>query len=144
MTTNRAGRGRRPARPAGPGRPAGLGTAARSGKTARPGKAPRPLPKGDALFTPAASAGRQAIERQSAAPLLWLHQLPAWLLPLLAAGLLVTGFALHGWGAAVALCGVAALLSWLAALSWPRLTGQGRVLRLAAIACVLVAAVLRA
>ncbi|HXP18335.1 MAG TPA: DUF6703 family protein [Streptosporangiaceae bacterium] len=126
MSTNRAQR-RRP-----PGRPA------------RPVRAPRPLPEGDALFTPGASARRQAIERQSAAPLLWLHQIPVWLLPLLAVGLLVTGLAVHGWVGAVALCGVAVLLGWLAALSWPRLSAQGRLLRTAAIACVLLAAVIRA
>lgn len=105
---------------------------------------PRPLPKGDTLFTPGASPARASIEQRSATPLLWLHQLPVWLPPLLAVALLVTGFSEPGWGGAIALCGVAAVLGWLAALSWPRLSAQGRLLRLAAVAAVLAVAVIRA
>lgn len=104
---------------------------------------PRPLPKGDTLLTPAASPARQALEQRSATPLLWAHQLPAWLIPLLAVGLLVAGLAVRGWAGAAALVAVAALLGWLAALSWPRLSAQGRLLRIAAVAVVLAAAVLR-
>lgn len=72
-----------------------------------------------------------------------LRQLPTWLLPVLLVALLVTGLAVHGWVAAIALCGVAGVLSWLAALSWPSLAASGRLLRVAAIACVLLVAVLR-
>ncbi len=48
----------------------------------------RPLPKGDAFFTPGATGMRREIERRSAAPLVFLHGLPRWILPvaLLAAG----------------------------------------------------------
>lgn len=83
------------------------------------------------------------MEQRSAAPLLWLHQLPAWLLPLLAVGLLIAGLAAGGWGGAAALAGLAAVLGWLAALSWPRLSGQGRLLRVISVGCVLLVAVLR-
>jgi hypothetical protein len=104
---------------------------------------PRPLPRGNTLFTPDASPSRQAVEQRSATSLLWLHQLPAWLLPLLAVVLLVVGLAVGGWAGAAALAGVAVLLGWLAALSWPRLSAQARMLRVATIAVVLLVAVIR-
>ncbi len=129
MSTNRA---RRPGPTPGPAR-AGPARARR----------PRPLPKGDTLFTPDASPARASIEQRSATPLLWLHQLPAWLLPVLAVALLVTGLAVAGWAGAVALCVLASVLGWLAAVTWPRLTAPGRVLRVAMIGVVLAAAVLR-
>jgi hypothetical protein len=107
-------------------------------------RGPRPLPKGNTLFTPGASPSRQALEHRSATSLLWLHQLPAWLLPVLAAGLLVAGFAVRGAGGAIALCGLAVVLGWLAAVSWPRLSAHGRLLRVAVICAVLAIAVFRA
>jgi hypothetical protein len=97
----------------------------------------RPLPKGDTLFTPGASAARLATERRSAKPLLYLYQLPTWVAPLLLVVLLITGLAVRGPGGAAALCGVAAVLAWLAALSWPRLSTPGRTGRLLAVAVVL-------
>ena len=116
----------------------------------RPGQAgrgrqrrPRPLPPGNTLFTPDPSPARASFERRSATPLLWLHQLPRWLLPVLGVGLLVIGFALTGWGGAIALLVVAALLGWLAAVSWPRLSAQGRLLRVVAVAVVVVIAMVR-
>ena len=128
MSTNRA---RQASRPAGP--------AARPAARRRP----RPLPDGDSLFTADASAARQAIEQRSATPLLWLHQLPRWLAPVLAVALLVTGLAAGGWAGAIALCGLAAVLAWLAAMSWPRLSAQGRVLRVAVIGLVVLVAIIR-
>jgi hypothetical protein len=119
--------------------------------SSRPGQAragrsrgPRPLPKGDTLFTPEAAPTRQAFEHRSATSLLWLHQLPAWLLPVLAAGLLVAGLAIGGVGGAVALCGLAVVLGWLATVSWPRLSAPGRLLRVAVICGLLALAVFRA
>jgi hypothetical protein len=87
---------------------------------------------------------RQAIERSSARPLLFLHQLPRWLPPLVLLVLLVTGFAGPGWIGAAALVLVAVALGWLGYLSWPTLTAQGRLLRVAAAACVLALAVVQA
>jgi hypothetical protein len=104
---------------------------------------PRPLPKGDTLFTPDATPGRESLERKSATSVLWLHQLPLWVFPVLAACLLVAGFALRGWAGAIVLFCLAAVLGWLAALSWPRLPAQGRVLRVVIIAVVVAAAVVR-
>jgi hypothetical protein len=51
--------------------------------------------------------------------------------------LLVTGLAVRGPGGAVALCAVAAVLGWLASVSWPRLAVSGRAGRVLAIAVVL-------
>jgi hypothetical protein len=102
--------------------------------TNRPGsQRVRPLPKGSSLYTPNASAARQTAERHSARPLLYLHQLPRWVPPVVLAVLLVVGLAVRGPGGAAALCVVAALLGWLAALSWPRLTAGGRAGRLVTI-----------
>ena len=104
---------------------------------------PRPLPPGRSLFTPDASPSRQSLEHRSATSLLWLHQLPPWLAPVLAVALLVGGFALHGWGGAIALAGLAVVLAWLAAVSWPRLSGASRSLRVVVIGAILAVAVLR-
>jgi hypothetical protein len=100
----------------------------------------RPLPKGGTLYTPDASPSRQTAERRSAKPLLFLYQLPTWVLPVILVVLLVGGLAMRGPAAAVALCGVAAVLGWLATLSWPRLSSSGRLGRVLAVAVVLVLA----
>ena len=67
-----------------------------------------------------------------------------WLVPLVLAGLLVTGLAVPGWLGALALVLVAAFLGWLAALSWPRLGPATRLLRVAAIVGLLVIAGIQA
>ena len=97
----------------------------------------RPLPKGTSLYTQGASATRQAAERRSARPLLYLHQLPTWVPPLVLVVFLIAGLAVRGPAGAVALCVVAAVLAWLAALSWPRLSSAGRFGRIAAVAVML-------
>lgn len=111
--------------------------------TNRPAGRRRPLPQGQPLYTPGASRSRQVAEQRSAAPLLLLRQLPAWLLPLILVALLIAGLAVHGVLGALALCGVAIVLGWLALMSWPRLTGRGRLGRTAVIALVLVVAVIQ-
>jgi hypothetical protein len=108
------------------------------------GRQRRPLPTGQILYTPGASAARRAVERRSAAALAYLHQLPAILPPLLLAAMLVTGLAVRGWAGTAALGAVAAVLGWLAFVSWPGLSGRGRAGRLAAICCLLALAVLQA
>lgn len=100
----------------------------------------RPLPKGDNLFTPGASPARQATERRSAKPLIFLHQLPTWVAPLVLVALLIAGLAVRGPGGAIALCGVAVVLGWLASLSWPQLSAGGRLGRILAVAVVLAVA----
>jgi hypothetical protein len=100
----------------------------------------KPLPKGNSLFTPDASAARQAAERRSARPLLFLHQLPSWIAPLAVVVLFIVGLSVRGPGGAIALCGVAAVLAWLATLSWPKLAVGGRLGRILVITGVLVLA----
>ena len=106
---------------------------------------PRPLPRGQSLLTPEtqASAGRQSLERRSAVTLLWLHQLPVWVLPVLLVVFLAIGVSVGGVIGAIALAVVAAVLLWLAAVSWPRLSPTGRMIRVLTIAVVLGVAVLR-
>jgi hypothetical protein len=104
----------------------------------------RPLPRGNSLYTPGASTARQAAERRSARPLVYLHQLPAWVAPLILVALLIAGLAVHGPVGAVALCGVAAVLGWLAVVSWPRLQLAGRAGRVLAVAVMLALAAYQA
>jgi hypothetical protein len=97
----------------------------------------RPLPQGTSLYTPGASPGRQATERRSARALIYLHQLPRAVAPLLLVAFLIAGLMLRGAAGAVALCLVAAVLAWLAAVSWPRLAPSGRLGRVLAVAVML-------
>ncbi|MGH3273330.1 MAG: DUF6703 family protein [Streptosporangiaceae bacterium] len=125
-----------------------MSTKKRAGTSARPRSQPRPsarrpLPQGRNLYTPDASARRRAFERRSAAPVVFLHQLPRWVPPVVLAVLLITGLSVHGIGGALALLGVAVVLSWLALLSWPRLSLGGRATRTAVIALVTAAAVVQ-
>lgn len=104
----------------------------------------RPLPSGDTLFTPGASPARQATERRSAKALLYLHQLPAWTVPVVLAALVIVGLAVRGPGGAVALCALAAVLGWLASLSWPRLSARARLVRVLVVAVLLALAAFQA
>jgi hypothetical protein len=67
-------------------------------------------------------------------PLIYLRQLPSWLVPLVITALFVVGLAVRGWAGAVALCVVAAFVAWLAYLSWPALAARGRLGRVLAAA----------
>ena len=118
---------------------AGRQSRVRQGRPGQPGRpgARRPLPQGP-LYTPGAGSTRRAVEGRSARAVLLLHQLPKWLLPVVMVALLVTGLAVTGPGGGAALAAMAAVLGWLAYLSWPGLGSQGRTLRGAAILGVLV------
>jgi hypothetical protein len=115
-----------------------------SNRPSRPRQRIRPLPPGQSLFTPDASPARATTERRSAKPLLYLHQLPPWVVAVLAVGLLVAGLALRGPAGAIALFAVAAVLGWLASVSWPRLSAGGRLGRLAAVGLLLALAAFQA
>jgi hypothetical protein len=108
--------------------------------TNRPGARRRLLPPGRTLFTEDASPGRQSIERRSAAPLLFLRQLPPWLLPVGFAVLVFGGLTVRGALGAVLLVVAAAFLAWLGLVSWPRLSPVGRLGRAAVVVLILVAA----
>jgi hypothetical protein len=116
-----------------------------TGQARRPQRGkPRPLPPGTSLYTPGAGDARRSLESSSARPLVVLHQLPVWVIPVVLTALLVTGLAVPGLIGAAALVLVAAFLGWLGAVSWPRLAPAGRLLRVAAVAGVLVVAVIQA
>jgi hypothetical protein len=117
------------------GRPRSGGQRPRGTTAGRPGSpGGRRIPAGRP-GPPGASETRQAVERFSARPLVFLHQLPRWALLLVVLGLLISGFAVPGWIGATALLLVTILLGWLAYLSWPSLSAPGRVLRVLALAC---------
>jgi hypothetical protein len=122
---------------------AGRQAAGRQAAGRAKGQGRRPLPKGQSLYTPGASAGRRAVERRSAALLVYLHQLPRWVPPVVLAALLLTGLTVHGIGGAIALVAVALVLVWLAVVSWPSLSPAGRVVRLLVTALVIGAAVVQ-
>ncbi|MGI9008720.1 MAG: DUF6703 family protein [Streptosporangiaceae bacterium] len=126
-------------------RPRQAGDGPRPAGQARPGRrrGPRPLPRGRSLQTPDATPARASVEQRSATTLLWLHQLPAWVPPVLAVALLVAGLAMRGWAGGIALFGLAVVLAWLAAISWPRLSGPGRLLRIVVAGLVIAAGVIR-
>jgi hypothetical protein len=75
------------------------------------------------------------MERRSAVVLVYLHGMPAWLPPAVAAALLIAGLAIQGWAGGLALVVVGAFAAWLSAVSWPRLSSSGRLGRCAAVGC---------
>lgn len=91
----------------------------------------RPLPAGEQFFTPGATGLRRAVERGSAAPLVFLFQMPRWLLPVILVALLIAGLVVADWRGGVAVLPVLAFIVWLAYLSWPSLRPVGRLLRVA-------------
>ncbi|MEU6431783.1 DUF6703 family protein [Microbispora sp. NPDC046973] len=91
----------------------------------------RPLPQGEQFFTPGATGLRAAVERKSAAPLVFLFQQPRWLAPVILVALLIAGLVVPDWRGGVAVLPVLAFIAWLAYLSWPSLRPVGRLLRVA-------------
>ncbi|TQS30234.1 hypothetical protein FLW16_07355 [Microbispora sp. KK1-11] len=91
----------------------------------------RPLPPGEQFFTPGATGLRAAVERKSAAPLVFLFQLPRWVVPLVMVALLIAGLVVPDWRGGVAVLPVLAFIVGLAYLSWPSLRPVGRLLRVA-------------
>ena len=90
-----------------------------------------------------ASPSRRVLERWSAVPLLILHRMPTWLVPVLLAVLLLVGLAAPWAWAGVFLLVVGVFLGWLLLLSWPITPGSGRLIRLVAVVAVFGAAVAR-
>jgi len=114
------------------------------GQRPRGNPAARSTPPADARpalavpVTPGASGTRQTVERISARPLFFLVHLPKWVPMVVALGLLITGFIVPGLIGAAALLLVAIFLGWLAYMSWPRINTSGRVMRVIAMACMVV------
>ncbi|MEV7007802.1 DUF6703 family protein [Streptosporangium sp. NPDC051022] len=96
-----------------------------------PGRAGRPLPPGEQFFTPGADGLRRRVEQRSAAPLVFLFQLPRWVVPAVLVALLLAGFAVSSFWGGLAVLPVIGFVGWLAYMSWPSLGIRGRVLRVA-------------
>lgn len=94
---------------------------------------PEPRP----FLTPGASPFRLAVERRSAAFLVFLRGLPRPVPGLLVIGLLAAGLLAPPVPGAIAMLAVAALLGWLVFLSWPRIPTVGRGVRLVVVALVI-------
>lgn len=77
---------------------------------------------------------RAAVERWSAAPVVFLHRVPRWTLLVAVFVLLVIGMVGTGWVAAAGVLVLAAALAWFAFLNWPTLDGSGKALRIVALA----------
>nr|WP_062340077.1 DUF6703 family protein [Herbidospora sakaeratensis] len=103
-------------------------------------KAPRPLPPGEQFFTPGATGLRKTVETRSAPLLVFLYQMPKWLLPVVLVAFFIGGFALPDWRGGLCMLPVIAFTGWLAYLSWPSLRVGARVLRLALLAFLLAVA----
>ncbi len=89
-----------------------------------------------------ATGWRAALERRSAGPLIILHRLPSWLVPVLLAILLVAGLALPR-PAQILLLVPGVFLAWLLSLSWPITSASGRLMRLFVVALLFAATVLK-
>lgn len=114
-----------------------------SNQPQRKKKAPRPLPPGEQFFTPGATGLRKTVETRSAPLLVYLYQMPKWLLPVVLVAFFIGGFALPDWRGGLCMLPVIAFTGWLAYLSWPSLRVGARVLRLALLAFLLAVAVTR-
>jgi len=95
------------------------------------------------FLTPNASPFRLAVERRSAAVVLFLRQLPRPVPGLLVVGLVASGLLAPPLAGGIALLFVALLLAWLVFLSWPSLPPPGRAIRVVVVAMVVAYAFVR-
>jgi hypothetical protein len=86
---------------------------------------------------------RAQVERGSRPLLLRLHGWPRPVLPLLTVVLVLAGVLAPPAVGLVALAVVALFVSWIAYLSWPAVSGSGRLLRVAMVALVVTLALTR-
>ena len=115
-----------------------------------PGSTPGRTP-GGASQPGRASAGaspsrRDAFERVSFPLLQTLHSLPRWLVVVTPAILLFVGLVASGpfrWIGGLLLLFTAALLGWLTALSWPRVAGAQKFIRVVIVLALVGMAVLK-
>jgi hypothetical protein len=76
---------------------------------------------------------RDAVERHSATPVVFLHRLPGWVLPVVVGVVMLIGLLGKGWVGAAAMIALALFIGWFGYLSWPRLDWAGRLLRIGAV-----------
>jgi hypothetical protein len=86
---------------------------------------------------------RAAVEKRSAPILVLLSQQHRAVVPLASVLLLIGGLALPAVLGVVCLAVLAAFVGWLTYLSWPAIVGQARLVRVATLALIGVAAVTR-
>lgn len=117
----------------------------------RPGvrgpRGPQGEPSRPATAKPSgAPAEMTAFQRASLPLLMFLTRMPRWLTVVVLASLLVLGVIQTGplaWlGALILLC-VALFFAWLLALSWPRISPAGRLLRALVVLALVMAAIFK-
>jgi hypothetical protein len=84
---------------------------------------------------------RTRVERRSAVALARVSTLPTWFPLVVVLGLTLAGLLVRGPVGALVLVVLALLLGWLCYLSWPVLSANGRVVRVAVLLLIVVAAV---
>lgn len=106
-----------------PNRPAGSAST-------RPASPARPLSSRPQQEPPATtSAARRTLEVKSAGPLLILHRLPRWLIPIIMAVFLLLGLVIDAAWAGIFILAIAVFLAWLLALSWPVILTGSKIFR---------------
>lgn len=101
-----------------------------SGSSRPLSRTPQQAPSGPA------SDARRTLERRSAGPLLMLHRLPKWVIPILMVALLLLGLLIPSNWAGIFIVLIAVFLGWLLALSWPVILPGSRLFRLLVIVLV--------
>jgi hypothetical protein len=109
----------------------------------RPARAQHHNPAAASAPPVRATGFRGWLESWSGPPLVILSRQPAWLVPGLLAVFLVAGLALPSSWAGLLLLVPALFLAWLAALSWPRTSTVGKILRVGMTIALFAAAVAR-
>lgn len=115
---------------------------------------PHPRPKGNparsgnparraAAAAQPSSASRTSLERASRPWLLRLSRIPRWALLVVTLAVLLAGLFVPGVVGGVFLVVLAVFLGWLAVVSWPALGGAARLLRVATLVLLVVAAYLK-
>lgn len=89
------------------------------------------------------SQARRSLEVKSAGPLLILHRLPKWLIPIIMAVFLLLGLVIDAAWAGIFILAIAVFLAWLLALSWPVILTGSRVFRTLVIAVVAAVGVMK-
>jgi hypothetical protein len=89
------------------------------------------------------SQTRRKLEIKSAGPLLVLHRLPRWLIPVIMAVFLLLGLLIDAAWAGIFIIAIAVFLAWLLALSWPVILTGSKIFRTIVIVVVAVVGVMK-